>query len=209
MKIAVSSNGNDLSAQASPVFGRCPYYIFVDTESMEFEAVANPAISAPGGAGIQAAQFVANQGAQVVLTGNVGPNAFNVLQSAGVQVLTVAGGTVKEAVEAYKEGRLQGITGPSAGPYAGMGGRGMGTGRGMGMGRGMGLGRGMGGGMGMGGGWGGYGPQVVPPTPSPAGTPPSAPREDISALTAQTEALRKQLDEVMRRIEELEKKEKE
>lgn len=194
MKVVVSSNGNDLSAQVSPVFGRCPYYLFVDTESMEFEAVANPAISAPGGAGIQAAQFVANQGAQAVLTGNMGPNAFNVLQSAGVQVFTVVGGTVKEAVEAYKEGRLQAITGPSAGPYAGMGGRGMGMGRGRGR------------GMGMGGGWGGYGPQVGPPTPPPAGTPPSAPKEDISTLKAQTEALRKQLDEVMRRIEGLEKK---
>jgi len=202
MKIVVSSNGNDLSAQVSPVFGRCPYYLFVDTESMEFEAVANPSISAPGGAGIQAAQFVANKGAKAVLTGNVGPNAFNVLQAAGVQVFTVTGGTVEEAVEAYKEGRLQAITGPSAGPFAGMGGRSMGTGRGMGMGRGM--GRGMG--MGMGGGWGGYGPQVVPPTPPPAGTPPSAPTEDLSALKAQREALRKQLDEVMRRIEELEKK---
>jgi len=198
MKIAVSSNGNDLNAQVSPVFGRCPYYLFVDTESMEFEAVANPAISAPGGAGIQAAQFVASQGAKAVLTGNVGPNAFNVLQAAGVQVFTVAGGTVKEAVEAHKEGRLQAINGPSAGPYAGMGGRGMGMGRGGG--------RGMGRGMGIGSDWGGYGPQVVPPTPPPTSTPPSASKEDISTLKAQTEALRKQLDEVMRRIEELEKK---
>jgi len=198
MKIAVSSNGNDLSAQVSPVFGRCPYYLFVDTESMAFEAVPNPAISAPGGAGIQAAQFVASQGAKAVLTGNVGPNAFNVLQTAGVQVFTVAGGTAKEAVEAHKEGRLQAITGPSAGPYAGMGGRGMGMG--------CGGGRGMGRGMGMDSGRGGYGPQVVPSTSPPAGTPPSAPKEDISALKAQTEALGKQLDEVMRRIEELEKK---
>jgi len=194
MKIAVSSNGNDLTAQASPVFGRCPYYLFVDTGSMAFEAVPNPAISAPGGAGIQAAQFVASQGAKAVLTGNVGPNAFNVLQAAGVQIFTVVGGTVREAIEAYKEGRLQAITGPSAGPYAGMGGRGMGMGRGMGR------------RMGMGGGWGGYGPQVVPPTPPPAGTPPLAPQEDISTLKAQTEVLRKQLDEVMRRIEKLEKK---
>jgi len=60
--------------------------------------------------------------------------------------------------------------------------------------------------MGMGRGMGFFGPQVAPPTPPPAGTPPSAPREDISTLKAQTEALRKQLDEVMMRIEELEKK---
>ena len=128
MKVSVSSNGNDLNAQASPVFGRCPYYIFVDTESMEFEAVANPAISAPGGAGIQAAQFVASQGAKAVLTGKMGPNAFNVLQTAGVQVFTVAGGTVREAVEAYKGGRLSPVSGATVSAHAGMG-RGRGRGR--------------------------------------------------------------------------------
>ncbi|RLC68193.1 MAG: dinitrogenase iron-molybdenum cofactor biosynthesis protein, partial [Chloroflexi bacterium] len=52
MKVAVSSNGSDLNAPVSPVFGRCPYYIFVDTETMEYEAIANPAMAAPGGAGI-------------------------------------------------------------------------------------------------------------------------------------------------------------
>jgi hypothetical protein len=58
VKIAVTANGQDLDAPTSPVFGRCPTYILVDVETMQFEAVANPALSAPGGAGIQAAQFV-------------------------------------------------------------------------------------------------------------------------------------------------------
>ena len=83
MRVAVSSTGEDLSAPVSPVFGRCPSYVFVDTDTLQFEAFPNSAMSASGGAGIQAAQMVADQGAQAVITGNVGPNAFNVLASAG------------------------------------------------------------------------------------------------------------------------------
>jgi len=77
MRVVVTSNGTDLSAEASPSFGRCLTYVFVDTETMEFEAVANPAANASGGAGIQAAQFVIEQGVQAVLSGNVGPNAYD------------------------------------------------------------------------------------------------------------------------------------
>ncbi|MFX0121789.1 MAG: NifB/NifX family molybdenum-iron cluster-binding protein, partial [Candidatus Hodarchaeota archaeon] len=64
MKVVVSAMGEDLNAEVSPIFGRCPMYIFVDTETMEFEAVPNPAMSASGGAGIQAAQFVVSKGVQ-------------------------------------------------------------------------------------------------------------------------------------------------
>jgi len=114
MKVVVSAMGSELEAAVSPVFGRCPYYVFVDTDNMQFEAVSNPAISAPGGAGIQAAQFVVERGVQAVLTGNVGPNAFNVLQAAGVPAYTVTGGAVREAVEAYKAGKLPGMAGPNS-----------------------------------------------------------------------------------------------
>jgi len=93
MKIVVTANGTDLNAPASPVFGRCSTYIFVDTETMAFKAADNPAMSASGGAGIQAAQFVIEQGAQAVLTGNVGPNAFNVFQAANVPIYLLTGGT--------------------------------------------------------------------------------------------------------------------
>ena len=84
MRIALTANGTGLDAPISPIFGRCSTYIFMDTETMQHEAIANPAVSAGGGAGVQAAQFVVNQGAQTVLTGNLGPNAFGVLQAAGV-----------------------------------------------------------------------------------------------------------------------------
>ncbi len=130
MKIAVSAAGDNLEAEVSPVFGRCPYHLFVDAESLEFEAQPNPALSAPGGAGIQAAQFIADKGVGAVLTGNVGPNAHGVLRAAGVEVYLTTGGTVREAVQAFKDGKLQSVSQPSVGSHTGMGmgGRGMGRG---------------------------------------------------------------------------------
>jgi predicted Fe-Mo cluster-binding NifX family protein len=124
MRIVVSSQGDNLDSEASPVFGRCPVYVFVDTETMAFEAVTNPAMNQGGGAGIQAAQFVVNQGAEAVLSGNLGPNAFDVLQAARVPGFLIADGTVSQAVEAYREGQLQPMAGPNVAAHAGMG-RGM------------------------------------------------------------------------------------
>ncbi len=121
MRIVVSSNGANLEAQASPVFGRCPYFVFVDTETMAFEAVDNPALAAAGGAGIQAAQFVVEKKAQAVVSGNVGPNAFQVFQSASLPVYLFSGGTVQEAVEAFKSGRLSVAGGATAPEHAGLG----------------------------------------------------------------------------------------
>jgi predicted Fe-Mo cluster-binding NifX family protein len=128
MKIAVTANGQDLDAPTSPVFGRCPTYILVDTETMQFEAVPNPALSASGGAGIQAAQFIVGRGAEAIVTGNVGPNAYGVFGAAGVPVYVYDAGTVRQAVEAYKAGELQAAGGPSGPAHAGMG-RGGGRGR--------------------------------------------------------------------------------
>jgi predicted Fe-Mo cluster-binding NifX family protein len=121
MKIVVTANGTDLDTQAHPAFGRCPVYVFVDTETMQFEVVENPAANAAGGAGIQAAQFVVERGAQAVVTGNVGPNAFNVFQAAGVPVYLFSGGTVRQAVEAYKAGELSATGDASKPAHAGMG----------------------------------------------------------------------------------------
>jgi predicted Fe-Mo cluster-binding NifX family protein len=121
MKIILSANGSDLDAQASPVFGRCPMYVVVDPDTMSFEAIENPAVNAAGGAGIQAAQFIVGQGAEAVITGNVGPNAFDVLEAANVSVYLFDGGTVRQAAEAYKAGKLSAVGGASARAHAGMG----------------------------------------------------------------------------------------
>jgi predicted Fe-Mo cluster-binding NifX family protein len=196
MKIVISANGADLDAPASPVFGRCPTYIFVDPDladedgSMAFEAVENPAIAASGGAGIQAAQFVVERGAQAVITGNMGPNAFNVLRSANVPIYLFGGGTVRQAVEAYQGGQLSTAGDASAPAHAGMGmGRGMGRGMGQGMGRRA------------------AGPPDwnSPPTSPPAPASVSSREEEVAELKGMAGQLRKQLAEVMERIERLEK----
>jgi predicted Fe-Mo cluster-binding NifX family protein len=129
MRIAVTANGADLDAPISPIFGRCSTYIFVDTETMQFEVVDNPALSAPGGAGIQAAQFVIERGAQAVVTGNVGPNAFGVFRSADVPVFLLGSGIVRDAVETYKKGLLQSTGGANVAAHSGTRGGGMGRGR--------------------------------------------------------------------------------
>jgi predicted Fe-Mo cluster-binding NifX family protein len=121
MKIAVSSQGQTLDAATSPVFGRCPAYILVDTETMDFEALANPALASGGGAGIQAAQFVVSQGAEAVLSGNLGPNAFDVLEAAGVAGYLVPQGTVRQAVEAFRAGDLDPMPAASVRSHAGLG----------------------------------------------------------------------------------------
>jgi predicted Fe-Mo cluster-binding NifX family protein len=160
----------------------------VDTETMAVESVDNPAMNAAGGAGIQAAQFVVERGAQAAVTGNMGPNAFNVFQSANVPVYLFGGGTVRQAVEAYKEGQLSIADGASGPAHAGMG-------MGRGIGRGMGMGRRAGGAL----------PQTPPPSSTATVGPALSREEEIADLKDMAGGLRKQLAEVMERLDRLEK----
>jgi predicted Fe-Mo cluster-binding NifX family protein len=104
MKLCITATGAGLDAPVDPVFGRARHFVLVETETLSVEAVEN----APGahGAGVQAAQQMADRGVKAVLTGNVGPNAFQGLSAAGVEVYTGVTGTVKEALDAYRSGRL-------------------------------------------------------------------------------------------------------
>lgn len=122
MKICLSSTGANLESQLDPRFGRCAYLLIVDTETMQFEAIPNTAAGATGGAGIQAAQTIANKGVKVVVTGNVGPNAFGALSAAGIEIMTGASGTIREAIEKFTQGKLQGTNGPTVSGHLGMGG---------------------------------------------------------------------------------------
>ncbi len=121
MKICVSAFSDNLDADVNSRFGRCQYFVIVDSETMEFSAISNASSSAAHGAGIQAAQTVANMGVKVVITGNVGPNAFSVLSASGIKIVTGASGSVREAVEKYKSGQLQEIGGPTVGGHFGRG----------------------------------------------------------------------------------------
>jgi len=128
MKICVSASSDSLDANVDSRFGRCPYFVVVDSETMEFTVVSNDSTNAAHGAGIQAAQTVANMGAKVVITGNVGPNAFNVLSAAGIKLVTGVSGSIRDAVEKYKSGQLQETGNPTVGGHFGMG-KGQGRGR--------------------------------------------------------------------------------
>jgi predicted Fe-Mo cluster-binding NifX family protein len=124
MKVAVSATGKDLNCQVDPRFGRCQYFIFLDPETWEFEALENEGLMASGGAGVKAAQFIAQKGAQALITGNLGPNAASALSASGVKVHLVSGGSVREVAEAFKAGKLQEASGATVPPHFGMGGRG-------------------------------------------------------------------------------------
>ena len=120
MRICVTAQTDSLESEIDPRFGRCSYFIFVDSDSMQFEAEQNPSVSAMGGAGVQAGQLVADKEAQVVLTGNVGPNAFQTLKAANIEIITGVSGNIKEAVEKYKNGKLKSSEDPNVGSKFGM-----------------------------------------------------------------------------------------
>ena len=113
MKICITSDGDKLDSKVDPRFGRCQYFIIMDTDTMEFEAIRNPNIDAMGGAGIQSGQLISGKNVKSVLTGNVGPNAFQTLKAAGIDVITGVSGTIKDAAEKYKKGELKPTQGPS------------------------------------------------------------------------------------------------
>jgi len=191
MKIAVSSSGNDLDSQVDPRFGRCAYFVIVETDDMGFEAFENGSIAMGGGAGIQAAQFVASKGAKAVITGNVGPNAVQTLSAAGVETFVGQSGTVREAMERYTEGKINSTSTPNVADHYGMG-SGAGMGRGMGMGGGRGMGRGM-------------GSSTLGGSSQPA--PPALSKEDeLKGLKDQANEMRKQIEGIEASINALEKK---
>ena len=97
MKIVVTASGPTLDAAVDPRFARCSYFLFVDSETDTFEALEN-AGEAESGAGIKAAQLLASKDAGVALTGNCGPNAFQVFGAAGIQVIVGVSGQIRDAI---------------------------------------------------------------------------------------------------------------
>ena len=108
MKIAITSQGTTLDSQVDPRFGRGKYFIIFDAKTGEYEAADNSQnVNAMQGAGIQATATISRLGVKVLLTGHCGPNAFKALKASGIQVVTGVSGTVSEAVEQFKEGKLK------------------------------------------------------------------------------------------------------
>jgi predicted Fe-Mo cluster-binding NifX family protein len=113
MKICITALEPTEDSAVDQRFGRCKFFVFFDTQSKSFESIANQNIDAAGGAGIQSAQLMVSRGTDIVLTGSVGPNAFNVLSAAGVSIFTGASSSVKEAVAAYEAGKLVRVGSPN------------------------------------------------------------------------------------------------
>ena len=135
MKIAISSTGPDSDAQVDLRFGRCQYFVLVEDKTENFEFLDNEAAALSGGAGLQAAQMVAEADVKVVITGNIGPNAINVLKAAGIKAYHCGPGTVRKALQKYQDGSLQETSGYKVGAQSGGGGAGAGRGLGGGRGR--------------------------------------------------------------------------
>ena len=107
MKVAVTSKGVLLESEVDPRFGRAPYILIVDPDTMAFEAVDNSDnVNAFKGAGIQAATMVSDKGARVLMTGYCGPKAFATLEAGGVKVVSDVTGKVRDAIAAFKAGTV-------------------------------------------------------------------------------------------------------
>jgi len=132
MKICITSDGPNLNSLVDPRFGRCLYFIFIDDKKTDkFEAVQNAGINAMRGAGVQSAQTVVDQGAEVVITGNVGPNSFGALNASGLRIFQAMPGIkIKDALSAFKQNQLLEITRPVGAGFGAPGSRGPGGGRG-------------------------------------------------------------------------------
>ena len=200
MKVAVSSSGTNLDSQIDPRFGRCAYFVIVNTDDMSFEAFDNEGITLGGGAGIQSSQFVASKGAGAIITGNIGPNAVQTLSAARVEIFMGQTGSVREAVERYRRGDIKPQGSPNVTDHYGMGGGAPGMGRMYGMGRGIGMGKGMGrrmvSGMGASGSI----------TPDFSKTASLSREEELKQLKDQENDLFSQMQALQARIKDLEKK---
>jgi predicted Fe-Mo cluster-binding NifX family protein len=112
VKIAVTSKGTEMDSPVDPRFGRAPYVLVVDTETGAHDVLDNKEnANALKGAGIQAAAMVSRAGAEILLTGHCGPNAFKALAAGKIRVANNATGSVDGAVQAYLRGELPLATG--------------------------------------------------------------------------------------------------
>ena len=121
MKIAVSASDNSLDAAVDPRFGRCAYLLIIDSQTSEIVGGGrNEFAAAGGGAGTQTAQGAIREGAEAVLTGNIGPNAYNVLRAGKIKVYAGVSGSVRDAIVRLNKGELRETPSSTAPPHSGM-----------------------------------------------------------------------------------------
>ena len=119
MKIAISAEGKNLDRILDSRFGRCEYFQIYNQEGSQLKVVENKGITAEGGAGIAAAQQIIDEEVDVVITGSLGPNAYNIIDKAKIKAFTCDNIAMEAVLKAFKNNELQEIT------YAGPAHRGM------------------------------------------------------------------------------------
>ena len=108
MRIAVTSQGTDLTSKVDPRFGRASYFLVFDTTDESLEVIENSQnVNASQGAGIQAAENIARKNVDVVVGANFGPKAFRALEAAGIKAALWTDGTVSEAIELARNDKLK------------------------------------------------------------------------------------------------------
>ncbi|MEL7566719.1 MAG: NifB/NifX family molybdenum-iron cluster-binding protein [Dehalobacterium sp.] len=120
MKICVSSGGQEQNAGVDSRFGRCFNFVIYDTTTNQYTFFANRGINSPHGAGVAAAQQIIDEKVDAVITGNMGPNAMELIKAAGIEIYSISGGTVEGAVDLFLKGRLEKIN-QAAPAHSGMG----------------------------------------------------------------------------------------
>ncbi len=111
MKIAIPAQNNDLDSQVDVRFGRAKGFIIYDTETGNHEWVSNTrSVQSAQGAGIQAAKNLIDSGAQVLITGNVGPKSYSLLKASGIDMYLCNVTAVKTAIEDFKSNKLQKVS---------------------------------------------------------------------------------------------------
>ncbi len=122
MKVAVSADGDNEKADVDERFGRCPYFVIVDTDEMDFEGIENKDADGSHGVAPQVVQTLSEKDIEAVITGNIGPNGFRTLEAAGIKAYR-GSGEVSKAVEMLKEGELEEIKNETVRGHHGKGGR--------------------------------------------------------------------------------------
>lgn len=110
LKILVSSNGEKSTDLLDSRFGRCDYFQIYDTEKDEYKVLENKGNSSPQGAGVAASQQAIDQEVDIIITGKLGPNAFNLISNSDIKMYSASEVTVEEAIKLYKEGKLEEVT---------------------------------------------------------------------------------------------------
>ncbi len=125
MRICITCLGDNLKSPIDPRFGRAQFLLLLDENGKLKDTIKNPGLGARGGAGIAAAQELANRKVDILITGNIGPNAFRVLNISNIKIFLAAPRTsVKDAFQMWKDNKLDKVKKPSVSGHFGMGPRG-------------------------------------------------------------------------------------